>query len=295
MTPSSTASITAVPTRLPTPISPMITTGGVPSWARTIAPGTFGDNLTIEGVEGRNVCVGDRFAIGDVVLEVTSHRTPCMTLAARMDDPGFVRRFHKANRPGAYFRVIAPGPVSAGDDIDYQRFAGEQVSVAELMALDGVARHCPCHPAPRPRRARSTTRCARISNSASPASSERASMSLDSVRADLASRAPDLAVIETEGSTATVQLAAEVHGVEPGQIAKTLCIRVNGEVLLLVTRGDARLDNKKAKAAFGGRPRMLGAEEVEALTSHKVGGVCPFGLPQRLPIFWMHRCGFMTS
>jgi prolyl-tRNA editing enzyme YbaK/EbsC (Cys-tRNA(Pro) deacylase) len=110
-------------------------------------------------------------------------------------------------------------------------------------------------------------------------------MSLDSVRADLALRAPDLAVIETEASTATVQLAAIAHGVEPGQIAKTLCIRIDGEVLLLVTRGDARLDNKKAKAAFGGRPRMLGAEEVEALTSHKVGGVCPFGLPQKLPIF----------
>jgi prolyl-tRNA editing enzyme YbaK/EbsC (Cys-tRNA(Pro) deacylase) len=110
-------------------------------------------------------------------------------------------------------------------------------------------------------------------------------MSLASVRADLAQRAPDLSVIETQASTATVQLAAEVHGCEPGQIAKTLCIRVNGDVLLLVTRGDARLDNQKAKSAFGGRPRMLGPEEVEELTSHKVGGVCPFGLPQPLPIF----------
>src|SRR5215217_3139582 len=110
-------------------------------------------------------------------------------------------------------------------------------------------------------------------------------MSLESVKADLAARAPDLAVVETEGSTATVQLAALVHGVEPGQIAKTLCIRVGGEVLLLVTRGDARLDNQKSKAAFGGRPRMLGAEEVEQLTSHQVGGVCPFGLPAPLPIY----------
>lgn len=110
-------------------------------------------------------------------------------------------------------------------------------------------------------------------------------MSLASVQADLAARAPDLAVEVTEQSTATVQLAADVHGVEPGQIAKTLCIRVNGEVLLLVTRGDARLDNAKSKSAFGGRPRMLGAEEVEQLTSHKVGGVCPFGLPQPLPIY----------
>ena len=109
-------------------------------------------------------------------------------------------------------------------------------------------------------------------------------MSLQSVRDDLAARAPDLDVIVTEDSTATVQLAAEVHGVEPGQIAKTLCIRVRDEEVLLVTRGDARLDNQKSKAAFGGRPRMLGAEDVLRLTSHQVGGVCPFGLPAPLPI-----------
>ncbi|MCZ4347606.1 YbaK/EbsC family protein [Devosia neptuniae] len=109
-------------------------------------------------------------------------------------------------------------------------------------------------------------------------------MSLQSVTDDLAKRAPDLTVEVTTDSTATVQTAAIVHDVEPGQIAKTLCIRVGGEVMLLVTRGDARLDNQKSKAAFGGRPRMLGAEEVEQLTSHRVGGVCPFGLPGPLPI-----------
>jgi Uncharacterized conserved protein len=110
-------------------------------------------------------------------------------------------------------------------------------------------------------------------------------MSLASVQADLAARAPDLSVIVTDASTATVQLAADVHGVEPGQIAKTLCIRVKDEEFLLVTRGDARLDNQKSKSAFGGRPRMLGAEDVLRLTSHQVGGVCPFGLPAPLPIF----------
>jgi prolyl-tRNA editing enzyme YbaK/EbsC (Cys-tRNA(Pro) deacylase) len=109
-------------------------------------------------------------------------------------------------------------------------------------------------------------------------------MSLQSVRDDLATRAPDLSVIVTDASTATVQLAAAVHGVEPGQIAKTLCIRVRDEEVLLVTRGDARLDNQKSKLAFGGRPRMLGAEDVLRLTSHPVGGVCPFGLPAPLPI-----------
>lgn len=109
-------------------------------------------------------------------------------------------------------------------------------------------------------------------------------MSLDSVRADFAARAPDLRVIVTEASTATVDLAAAVHGVAPGQIAKTLAIRVGDEEFLLVTRGDARLSNQKAKAAFGGRPRMLGPEDVLRLTSHQVGGVCPFGLPAPLRI-----------
>ena len=110
-------------------------------------------------------------------------------------------------------------------------------------------------------------------------------MTLASVQADLAARAPDLAVIVTQASTATVQLAAEVHGVAPGQIAKTLAIRVGDEEFLLVTRGDARLSNTKSKAAFGGRPRMLGPEDVLRLTSHQVGGVCPFGLPKPLEIY----------
>ena len=110
-------------------------------------------------------------------------------------------------------------------------------------------------------------------------------MSLESVRADLAVRAPELVVEVTEASTATVPLAAAVHGVEPGQIAKTLAIRVGDEEFLLVTRGDARLSNQKAKAAFGGRPRMLGAEDVLRLSGHEVGGVCPFGLPGPLKIY----------
>jgi prolyl-tRNA editing enzyme YbaK/EbsC (Cys-tRNA(Pro) deacylase) len=110
-------------------------------------------------------------------------------------------------------------------------------------------------------------------------------MSLETVIDDLRTRAPDLKVMVTEASTATVDLAAAVHGVEPGQIAKTLAIRVGDREFLLVTRGDARLSNSKAKAAFGGRPRMLGPEDVLRLTSHAVGGVCPFGLPAPLTIY----------
>jgi len=110
-------------------------------------------------------------------------------------------------------------------------------------------------------------------------------LSLASVRAFLAEKAPDIEIIDQGASTATVNEAALALGVEPGQIAKTLSIRVNDEAILIVARGDARLDNRKTKAAFGGRPRMLGAEEVEALTGHPVGGVCPFGLATPLPIY----------
>ena len=110
-------------------------------------------------------------------------------------------------------------------------------------------------------------------------------MSLESVRAFLAAHAPDIAIIDQGASTATVLEAAETLGVLPGQIAKTLSIRVGATVMLVVARGDARLDNRKTKDALGGRPRMLGAEEVEALTGHPVGGVCPFGLASPLPIY----------
>src|SRR5712671_35234 len=110
-------------------------------------------------------------------------------------------------------------------------------------------------------------------------------MSLESVRAFLAIRAPDIVIVELDGSTATVALAAEGHGVAPAQIAKTLSLRVKDRNLLLVTSGIARLDNKKVKAAFGGKPRMLAPEEVVAITGHPVGGVCPFGLATPLPVY----------
>lgn len=110
-------------------------------------------------------------------------------------------------------------------------------------------------------------------------------MSLDSVRAFFAAHAPDIAVMVTSESSATVQLAAAAHSVEPARIAKTLSLRVGERVVLVVARGDARLDNRKAKAVFGAKPRMLDLTEVEALTGHPVGGVCPFGLATPLPVY----------
>lgn len=104
---------------------------------QALEPGTFGENLTIDGVEGASVAVGDRFTIGPVVLEVTSHRTPCSVFAARMGDPKWVKRFHRAGRPGAYCRVLSPGAVSAGMSVAVTPYAGERFTVATLMSFDG--------------------------------------------------------------------------------------------------------------------------------------------------------------
>jgi prolyl-tRNA editing enzyme YbaK/EbsC (Cys-tRNA(Pro) deacylase) len=110
-------------------------------------------------------------------------------------------------------------------------------------------------------------------------------MSLQSVRDFFAERAPDISVIESPISSATVPLAAEAYGVEPGRIAKTLSLRIGERVILIVASGTSRMDNKKVKAQFGGKPKMLGLEEVAEITGHEVGGVCPFGLKAPLPIY----------
>lgn len=110
-------------------------------------------------------------------------------------------------------------------------------------------------------------------------------MSLESVQSWLAANAPDLRLIDVAETTATVDTAAKALGVPPGQIAKTLAVRVRDQAFLLCTRGDARLDNRKCKDALGARPRMLGPDETLELTGHPVGGVCPFGLKQPVPIY----------
>src|ERR1700688_4134369 len=106
-------------------------------------------------------------------------------------------------------------------------------------------------------------------------------MSLESVRAFF----PDIAVIESPISSATVPLAAAAHGVEPGRIAKTLSLRIGERVVLIVASGTSLMDNRKLKALFGGRPKMLGVDEVAEITGHEVGGVCPFGLKTPLPVY----------
>src|SRR6195952_3204056 len=110
-------------------------------------------------------------------------------------------------------------------------------------------------------------------------------MSLESVRAFFAQHAPDIAVMESPQSSATVALAAQAYGVEPARIAKTLSLRVGERVVLLVAAGLSRRDKKKVKARCGGKPKMLDVDEVAEITGHEVGGVCPFGLKTPLPVY----------
>ncbi|WP_105428809.1 MULTISPECIES: YbaK/EbsC family protein [Neorhizobium] len=110
-------------------------------------------------------------------------------------------------------------------------------------------------------------------------------MSLESVRAFFAANAPDVHVIITEESSATVPLAALAHGVAPEQIAKTICVRAGEITVLVVMSGTSRLDNRKFRDHFGAKPRMLGGDETADITGHPIGGVCPFGLPSPIPIY----------
>ncbi|MFB9868946.1 YbaK/EbsC family protein [Vreelandella sulfidaeris] len=110
-------------------------------------------------------------------------------------------------------------------------------------------------------------------------------MGIETVRQFFAEHAPDITIEELDTSTATVELAAQAHGVAPGQIAKTLAFKVGEQPLLIVASGDARIDNRKIRDTFGGKAKMLDADTVMELTSHPIGGVCPFGLVTNIPVY----------
>jgi prolyl-tRNA editing enzyme YbaK/EbsC (Cys-tRNA(Pro) deacylase) len=110
-------------------------------------------------------------------------------------------------------------------------------------------------------------------------------MSLESVKRFFAERAPEIEVIETQASSATVAEAAAAHGVAPERIAKTICLSAGDEVILVVAAGTARIDNRKFKARFAAKAKMPDADAVVAATGHPVGGVCPFGLPRPLSVY----------
>lgn len=100
---------------------------------RDLPPGTLGDNLTVSHLLCNDLAVGDRLRVGDVLLEVTAPRIPCVTLARHMGDAGFVLRFRDMARPGVYCRVLAGGFVSAGDAVQIEAGAGDRISVLELF------------------------------------------------------------------------------------------------------------------------------------------------------------------
>jgi len=98
---------------------------------RLLAPGTFGENLTISDLESASLNIGDRLQVGAVLLEISAPRIPCVTLATRMGDPMFVKRFREAERPGVYCRVIDTGAVTVGDPVSLIAYTGATVSVIE--------------------------------------------------------------------------------------------------------------------------------------------------------------------
>lgn len=113
---------------------------GVPDYAwwsqelggQEMQSGLFGENLTLSELESAALTIGDRLHIADVVLEVTSPRIPCVTLATRMNDPKFVKKFVQGKRYGAYCRVIQTGTVQVGDPVELEPYQGTQVSINEL-------------------------------------------------------------------------------------------------------------------------------------------------------------------
>lgn len=103
-------------------------------------------------------------------------------------------------------------------------------------------------------------------------------MSVESVKKQFEDENLSLKVVELDKSTATVELAAEAIGVEPERIAKTMAFKLKDRDILIVSKGDAKIDNRKFKDCFSTKAKMLNPDEVLEVTGHAVGGVCPFGL-----------------
>ena len=110
-------------------------------------------------------------------------------------------------------------------------------------------------------------------------------MSIDTVREYLSAFGVEDRIRELALSSATVPLAAQALGCQPCRIAKTLSFLVDGQAVLIVAAGDAKIDNPKYKARFGTKAKMLSPGEVEELVGHAVGGVCPFGINQGVAVY----------
>lgn len=111
-------------------------------------------------------------------------------------------------------------------------------------------------------------------------------MSIEKAREYLIKKGFDPArIIEFDTSSATVELAAEALGCDPEHIAKSITFSVNGEPVMILVAGDAKIDNPKYKAYFGTKAKMLTAAEVDELIGHSVGGVCPFGVNDGVKVY----------
>jgi MOSC domain-containing protein YiiM len=102
---------------------------------RELAPGTFGDNLTVRGIDVSGALVGERWRVGGTLLEVSQPRTPCFKLGIRMGSQRFPRQFAAARRPGAYLRILAEGEVAAGDPMEVVHRPGHGLTVAEVSRI----------------------------------------------------------------------------------------------------------------------------------------------------------------
>ena len=110
-------------------------------------------------------------------------------------------------------------------------------------------------------------------------------MSLERAKAYLAEKGYADHIIELEDSSATVQLAAQALGVEPGMIAKTMSFLIGEEAILILTEGTAKVDNRKYKDTFHMKAKMIPFEEVENWIGHAPGGVCPFGIKGGIKVY----------
>jgi MOSC domain-containing protein YiiM len=102
---------------------------------RVLEPGTFGENLVIDGLDNRDLAVGDRLQIGDVLLEVSAPRIPCATFSARMQDARFAKRYTQAERPGAYCRVLQSGWVQTEMDVFHAPFPQDRLMLKDMMGV----------------------------------------------------------------------------------------------------------------------------------------------------------------
>lgn len=100
---------------------------------RVVPAGCLGENLTVSGLSDDEVCIGDCYRLGEGLFQVTQPRVPCFKLGVRMEDPGFVRRFHHSGRTGFYWRVLAPGQVRVGDAVELVSRGEGALTVAYAM------------------------------------------------------------------------------------------------------------------------------------------------------------------